>query len=151
MQRSMLLVCHAADGRIASGNRDAVRRLLMRADIDVRAIRRGWYAITCADGGSVELVAPGLEGTRTFRRAELIFNAASWTEDVLHLVMSLMRAGGFGLMDGLNATRVMITTPEHLLRFPWLPGPPMIIRSPHQLALALGHPVAERVPAFARP
>ena len=151
MPRSMLLVCHAADGRIANGNRDAVSRLLARADYEVRAIRRGWFAITCADGGSVELVAPGLEGTQLFRRAELIFNSASWTEDVLRLVMGIMRAGGFGLMDGLNATRVMITSPEQLLHFPWLPEPPLIIRSPRQLATALGRAVAPRMPALARP
>ncbi|WP_162909627.1 hypothetical protein [Aggregatilinea lenta] len=149
MQRSMLLVCHAADGRIATGNREAVRRVLARADYDVRAVRRGWFAITCADGGSVELVAPGLEGTHTFRRAELIFNAASWTEGVLQLVMSIMRAGGFGLLDGLNATRVMITTPEHLLHYPWLPEPPLIIRGPRHLATALGHAVTPHLFALA--
>lgn len=150
MPRSILLVCHAADGRIANGNREAVRRLLARAACSVRAVRRGWFVIECADGGSVELVAPGLEGTHSFHRAEMIFNTASWTEDVLHLVMGIMRAGGFGLLDGLNATRVMIASQEQLLHFPWLPEPPLIVRSHRHLAVALGHALAPRLPALAR-
>lgn len=141
MQRSMLLVCHAADGHFANGNREAVRRLLARAACEVRAIAQGRFSVKCLDGGQIELVAPGLDGTGSFRRAELRFSAASWTDDVLHLVMSLMRVGGFGLLDDVNAPQILVASPEHLLSFPWLPEPPRLVRSVEQLALALDHPV----------
>ncbi len=143
MQRNMILVCHAADGHFADGNREAVRRVLDMSNVvaDVHLLGRERYEIFCADGGRLELYAPGLDWTRSFHRMEVSFTPETWSADVLSLLLELMRKGGFGLLDRLDAPQLIVTQPIEVVYFPWLPEPPLLVRSPRDLGDTLGHPI----------
>jgi len=140
MHRMMMLVCHAVDGRFADGNREAVRRELSRSayvsGLDVRAPEQ--FTITSRDGGRLGLYAPGLSGQRSFHRIELVLESARWTPDMLHLVFDLMNKGGFGLVENLEFPRFIVTQPQQITYFPWLPEPPRLVRSARDLAYSIG-------------
>jgi hypothetical protein len=142
MPRHMILVCHAADGHFADGNREAVRRVLDHSEhiACVNLLGREQYEIICADGGSFELYASGLDEGRSFHRMELVLTAESGTADVLHVLLDLMRRGGFGLMDSLETSQFIVTLPQQVVYFPWLPEPPLLVRNPRDLGHTLGHP-----------
>lgn len=139
MQRNMILVCHAADGHFADGDREGVCRVLDRPEYIVNRLDQGWYEIICADGGILEIYAPGLDGPRAFHRMELLFPANALTHDVLTLIHRLMQAGGFGLMDGLDTSQVLVTLPQQMMYFPWLPEPPLLVRNARDLAHTIGY------------
>jgi hypothetical protein len=139
MQRNMILVCHAADGHFADGDREGVCRVLARSEYVVNHLGQAWYEIICADGGTLELYAPGLEEPRAFHRMELLLPAHSLTLDVLTLIHRLMQAGGFGLMDGLDTSQVIVTLPQQVVYFPWIPEPPLLARTAHDLAHTIGY------------
>ena len=143
MQHNMILVCHAADGHFADGNRQAVRRVLDTSNgvAEVHLLGRERYEILCADGGRLELYAPGLDGSRSFHRMEVPFTPETWTKDVLSLLLELMRKGGFGLMDRLDTPQLIVTQPMQVVYFPWLPEPPRLVRTPRDLGHTLGHPI----------
>ena len=139
MQTDMLIfVCHAADGHFADGDRDAVRRILDQSDyiVEINLLRNEQYAILCPDNGAFELRAPGLDGRRSFHRMELIL-ATSWTPDMLELVFDLMNAGQFGLMNNLDMPQFIVSQPAQVSYFPWLPEPPLLVRTPQDLGYAL--------------
>jgi len=140
MQRHMILVCHAADGHFADGNREGVRRVLARSPYILRteSLERDWYEITCKDGGLLELHAPGLDGGRSFHHMELVIDTDCWSDDVLRVILEIMRAGDFGLMDGLEASHILVTAPQQVMYFPWLPEPPLLIRDAHDLGSTIG-------------
>lgn len=142
MQRHLILVCHAADGHFANGNRDGVLRVFDRLRCAVAERGRGHFDILCADGGSFELVAPGLNGSQTFHRMELVLNDRSQTKDVLRVILELMRVGGFGLMDSLSASQFIVASPQQVGFFPWLPEPPLLVRNVHDLGYTIDHPAA---------
>jgi hypothetical protein len=135
----MVLVCHSMDGHFADGDRIAVRRLLDRspyiASITVLSPER--YAITCTDGGRLELHAPGLKAYRAFHRMELFVESGTWTDDTLRLLYDLMSAGGFGLMDNLDLPQFIVTQPQQVTYFPWLPEPPVLVRNSRDLGRTL--------------
>jgi hypothetical protein len=139
MQRHLILVCHAADGYFADGNREAVREVLDRSDcvqnVTVVGVER--YQIKCADGGQFELQAPGLDGTRAFHRMELSLDSDAWTANLLKLILELMRAGGFGLMDSLEASQFIVTMPQQINYFPWLPEPPLLVQNSRDLGYSI--------------
>jgi hypothetical protein len=144
MQRDMMiLVCHSADGHFADGDRQAVRRVLNQSEYiaSVNTLSQERYAITCADGGRLELHAPGLRAYRSFHRIELFVEAGAWTDDTLKLVYDLMRAGGFGLMNNLDMPQFIVTQPQQVSYFPWLPEPPVLIRNSQDLGQNLTHSV----------
>jgi hypothetical protein len=136
----MILVCHAVDGRFADGNREAVRRELSRSMSVTRLDACGpeQYTLTCRDGGRLRLYAPGLSGQRSFHRIELFLESARWTPDMLHLVFDLMNQGGFGLMENLDVPQFIVTQPQQITYFPWLPEPPKLVRSARDLAYSIG-------------
>jgi hypothetical protein len=140
MHRMMMLVCHATDGHFADGNREAVRRELNRstyvAHLDLRG--PGQYSITCRDGGRLKLYAPGLNGHRSFHRIDLFLESAFWTPDIADLVFELMNKGGFGLVENLDVPQFIVTQPQQITYFPWLPEPPRLVRSARDLASSIG-------------
>ena len=137
----MVLICHSTDGHFADGDRIAVRRLLDHslhiAGITVLSPER--YAITCRDGGRLELHAPGLRAHRPFHRMELFVDSGMWTDDTLRLLYDLMSAGGFGLMDNLDMPQFIVTQPQQVSYFPWLPEPPVLVRNSHDLGRTLAN------------
>ncbi len=140
MHRELLiLVCHDTDGHFADGNRHTVRHLLEHAGYIATFQPRDTqqYLLACHDGGQVIVRAPGLDGTRTFHRIELYLNAESWTPDLFALVYDLMLHGGFGLMDGIQVQQFIVTQPQQISYFPWLPQPPILVRSVHDLEQVL--------------
>lgn len=139
----MVLVCHATDGYFADGDREAVRRVLEWSDSIAQIDELGHerYTITCADQGQLELSAPGLYGSRSFHRMELSTRTSQWTSDMFNLLFDLMRAGGFGLMDDLCASRLIVTLPQQVSYFPWLPEPPLLVRNAHELGHTISQPV----------
>ncbi len=139
----MILVCHAADGHFANGDRVAVQRVLSWSECitHLNVVGPDRYEIVCADQGGLELHAPGLDGHRTFHRMELYPASVGWTLDMLTLTFELMRAGGFGLMDSLDASRLIVTSPQQVHYFPWLPEPPLLVRDARDLGLTIGQPV----------
>ncbi|NLX08477.1 MAG: hypothetical protein GXY36_02365 [Chloroflexi bacterium] len=140
MQRHMLLICHSADGHFADGNREAVKRVLEQTTCTFKHREPGsaWYTIMCPDGGLIELNAPGLEGNRPFHRMEVIVYCETWTRGTLNLLMDLMRAGGFGLLDSLDTAQVIVADLQQVIYFPWLPEPPLFVRSSRDLGQTLG-------------
>jgi hypothetical protein len=48
-----------------------------------------------------------------------------------------MRMGGFGLLDGLDTAQFIVTEPQQVGYFPRLPEPPLLVRSPRDLAYTL--------------
>lgn len=144
MQRLMLLVFHAPDGHFADGDREGVRRVLRSAEVIAATHPVGdeRYVISCTDGGEVELNAPGLEGRRAFHRMELVVASYRWTADVITVMYELMRAGGFGLMDSLEAPQFIVSVPEQVRYFPRLPNVPLLVRNPRDLAYTIGYPAA---------
>ncbi len=143
MQRHMILVCHAADGHFANGNRDGVRRVFEQSSriIEVVDLGRDRYELTCADGGQLVLYAPGLDGARSFHRMEIFLDPEAWTEDMLHLILEFMRAGGFGLMESVEASQFIVALPQQVVYYPWLPEPPLLVRNPRDLAYTIANPV----------
>jgi hypothetical protein len=140
VQRDMLiLACHAADGHFADGDRSAVRLVLDQSHYicALTPLSLEHFALVCADGGEIELRAPGLEGQRSFHRIELFIAPDSWTADIFRLIFDLMHRGGFGLVNNLEAQHFIVTQPQQVSYFPWLPEPPLLVRSPHDLSYAL--------------
>lgn len=140
MQRDMLiLVCHAADGHFADGDRVAVRGILERSDFvtALEAIDTVGYVIACRDGGRVTLHAPGLGTMRSFHRMTLYLESSTWTPDLHLLVFALMDGGAFGLMDDLELAQFIVTQPQQVSYYPWLPQPPLLVRDAAALAQAL--------------
>jgi hypothetical protein len=139
----MILVCHSADGHFADGDRQAVRRVLNQSKYiaSVKRVSPERYAITCTDGGRLELHAPGLKAYRSFHRIELFGEAGVWTDDMLRLLYDLMSAGGFGLMDNLDMPQFIVTQPRQVSYFPWLPEPPVLVRNSHDLGQTINHSV----------
>jgi hypothetical protein len=139
MKRHLILVCHAADGHFADGNRQAVRRLLDQslwiARIDTLGQER--YAIRCPDGGKLDLHAPGLDGYRSFHRMEATVDADGWTKDMLNLILELMRGGGFGLMDSLETSQFIVASPDQVSYFPRLPEAPLLVRDSRDLGYSI--------------
>ena len=135
----MILVCHAADGHFGEGDRRAVRRVL--DDWPVNTGPQDGYEVSCPDGGRLRLHAPGLDGTRAFRRIELLPRVGAWTPDMLNLVWSLMRAGHFGLMMGVDATQFIVSRPQEVGYFPRLLQPPALVRNARDLGYLIGQPV----------
>ncbi|MBN1681430.1 MAG: hypothetical protein JW966_14205 [Anaerolineae bacterium] len=140
MHYSMIMVCHAADGYFADGNREGVRRVLNQTTRvgQVLPLGHDHYQIVYTNGGTLELRACGLGGGRSFHYIEVCLTSASWTGDMLTLIFNLMKAGGFGLLDSLDSHQIIITAPEQIVYFPWLPEPPRVVRSPHELAHVVG-------------
>jgi hypothetical protein len=68
MQYQMLLVCHAADGYFADGNRLAVRHILDRASLAMQGITIGpdCYELCSPEGGPFSVHAPGLNALFSF-------------------------------------------------------------------------------------
>jgi hypothetical protein len=134
----MILVCHASDGHFADGDRKAVRRVVERSEriAEVHELGPERYVLVCADGGRLELCAPGLNGHRVFHRMELF--PEGWTPDMLSLVFELMFFGGFGLMNSLDVPQFIVTQPQQVSFFPWLPEPPLLVRDPHDLGYRIG-------------
>lgn len=140
MQHDMLiLACHAADGRFADGNRQAVRAVLdhSRYIVDLKPLGSEQFELVCADGGNLILRAPGLEGRRSFHRIELFVLPGTWTRDMFDLIFDLMHRGGFGLMNNVDGPQFIVTQPQQVSYFPWLPEPPLLVRNPRDLGLAL--------------
>jgi hypothetical protein len=140
MQRDMLiLACHAVNGHFADGDRSAVRLVLDQSHYIVALTPLGpeHIALVCTDGGEVELRAPGLEGKRSFHRIELFIAPGTWTSDIFSLVFDLMNRGGFGLVNNLESSQFIVTQPQQVSYFPWLPEPPLLVRSPRDLSYAL--------------
>ena len=139
MKRHLILVCHAADGHFADGNRRAVRSVLDHsisvARIDPLGKER--YALRCHDGGRLELHAPGLDGYRSFHRMELALDGDGWTKDMLNLIFELMRAGGFGLMDSLETSHFIVASPDQVSYFPRLPEAPLLVRDSRDLGYSI--------------
>jgi hypothetical protein len=136
----IILVCHAADGHFADGDRKAVRRVLERSEYlaEIRNLGPERHELTCVDGGRLELRAPGLDGQRAFHRMELYLEPDAWTPDMLALVFDLMAAGGFGLMNNLDVPHFVVTQPQQISYFPWLPEPPLLVRNPRELGYSVG-------------
>jgi hypothetical protein len=134
----MILVCHASDGHFADGDRKAIRRVIEQSECiaEVEELGPERYALVCADGGRLELRAPGLNGHRAFHRMELF--PEGWTPDMLTLVYELMSFGGFGLVNDLDVPQFIVTQPQQVSYFPWLPEPPLLVRDPHALGYSIG-------------
>jgi hypothetical protein len=134
----MILVCHASDGHFADGDRKAVRRVVERSEriAEVHELGPERYVLVCADGGRLELRAPGLNGHRVFHRMELFPEA--WTPDMLSLVFELMFLGGFGLMNNLDVPQFIVAQPQQVSFFPWIPEPPLLVRDPGDLGYRIG-------------
>lgn len=140
MHRMMTLVCHAADGHFADGNRKAVRRVLDGSVYITTLSLSGpdRYTISCRDGGRLELYAPGLNGPRSFHRIDLFLKSASWTPNSFDLIFALMSEGGFGLVENLDVPQFIVTQPQQISYFPWLPEPPVLVRSARDLSYSIG-------------
>jgi hypothetical protein len=135
----LILACHAADGYFADGDRNAVRLVLDQSLHIVALTPLGpeQFALACADGGEIELRAPGLEGERSFHRIELFIAPGAWTPDIFGLIFELMNQGGFGLVNDLESAQFIVTLPQQVSYFPWLPRPPLLVRSPRDLSHVL--------------
>jgi hypothetical protein len=135
----LLLVCHAAGGHFADGNRAGVRHVLDHvpsiATITLSGPER--YSIVCQDGGQLVLAAPGLNSQHAFHRMTIELVSPTWTADLLTVVFELMRAGEFGLMDGLEASQIFVTLPQQTAYFPALPEHPVLVRNSRDLGLNL--------------
>jgi hypothetical protein len=134
----MILVCHASDGHFADGDRKAVRGVLERSQhiAELHELGPERYGIICADGGRIELRAPGLNGHRAFHRMELF--PETWTSTMLSLIYELMVCGRFGLVNNLDIPQFIVTQPQQVSYFPWLPEPPLLVRSPRDLGYSIG-------------
>jgi hypothetical protein len=134
----VILVCHAQDGRFADGDRAAVRRVLQTSDQVTRVLPLGQDVkqVLCADGGRLVLRAPGLDSQRSFHRIDL-FPMSAWTSAMAGLVYDLMREGGFGLVQDLVTLQFLVTQPQQITYYPWLPEPPILVRSACELAASL--------------
>lgn len=139
MHRQLILICHDIQGHLANGDRRGVQRVLAQAPyvIDVRTASQECFEITCADAGRVWLHAPGLESAGAFRRMALELDSDAPSDDVLRLVLDLMRAGNFGLMVSLGARQFIVSRPQQVISFPWLPQPPVLVRTIHDLSQSL--------------
>lgn len=135
----MILVCHDTNGHFNDGNRRAIQGVLNTAGyiatVQPHGIAR--WLVTCKDGGCMVLYAPGLDTTHAFHRMVLHCGKGRWTPDVLHLVFDIMHKGGFGLMTSVHVPHLIVTQPQQITYFPWLPQPPLLVRTPHDLAQAL--------------
>lgn len=138
LREMVILVCHAQDGRFADGDRAAVRRVLQSSEHVARVLPLGpdLKQVLCADGGRLVLRAPGLDSARSFHRID-IFPASTWTEAMVSLVYDLMCSGGFGLVQNLATLQFLVTQPQQISYFPWLPEPPILVRSARELASSL--------------
>lgn len=139
MHRHLILICHDADGHLADGDRQGVQRVLSQAPyvVDVQAAGQDCYLIACADASCVRLSAPGLARAGAFRRMTIALDCDRPSDDVLSLVLDLMRAGNFGLMVSLSAPQFIVSQPQHVVSFPWLPQPPILVRSIRDLSQSL--------------
>lgn len=142
MQHRMLLVCHAADGYFADGNRLAVRRVLDRAALAMHGTTTGrdWYELCSSEGNPLRIHAPGLDGSRTFHRIELHADDAALTSGSLALIYDIMLLGGFGLLRTLDTCHFIVTSRQQAAYFPHLPEPPCVIRSAAELEHLLREP-----------
>jgi hypothetical protein len=140
----MILVCHATDGRFADGDRDAVRSILTHSPriMQLAMIEAETFWIRCRDGGQLALSAPGLDRARSFHHMGVSVAAGGWTADSLHLLFDLMRLGGFGLVDDIDTPHFIVTDPQQVRYFPWLPEPPLVVRSSDALGFMLMEAVA---------
>ncbi len=138
LREMVILVCHAQDGRFADGDRAAVRRILATSDQVTRVLPLGpdVKQVSCADGGRLVLRAPGLDGSRSFHRID-IFPTSAWTGAMVGLVYELMCSGGFGLVHDLTTLQFLVTQPQQVTYYPWLPEPPILVRSASELARTL--------------
>ncbi|GAB4422110.1 MAG: hypothetical protein Kow00106_19260 [Anaerolineae bacterium] len=138
LREMVILVCHAQDGRFADGDRAAVRQVLETSDQVARVLPLGSDVkqVSCADGGRLVLRAPGLDSQRSFHRIDL-FPISDWTSAMAELVYDLMREGGFGLVQDLTTPQFLVTQPQQLTYYPWLPEPPILVRSASELARTL--------------
>jgi hypothetical protein len=138
LREMVILVCHAQDGRFADGDRAAVRRVLQTSDQVTRVLPLGQDVkqVLCADGGRLVLRAPGLDSQRSFHRIDL-FPMSAWTSAMAGLVYDLMREGGFGLVQDLVTLQFLVTQPQQITYYPWLPEPPILVRSACELAASL--------------
>lgn len=139
MHRQLILICHDAQGHLANGDRQGVQRVLAHAPyvIDLRTDRPDCFEVTCADAGRVWLSAPGLAHAGAFRRMALELDSERPSDDTLTLVLDLMRAGNFGLMASLAARQFIVARPQQVITFPWLPQPPLLVRSVQELSRSL--------------
>ncbi len=139
-RKMLLLVCHSEDGRFADGDRAAIRAALADSKCVSRVmdVGAGWIEIVCADGGRLALRAPGLNGCCVFHRICVFVETETWTAAMLRLVYTLMCAGGFGLVRDLDAPQFLVTRPQQVTYFPWLPEPPRLVRSSRDLGALLG-------------
>lgn len=139
VHRHLILICHDAKGHLANGDRQGVQRVLAQAPylVDVQAAGQDCYEIICADAGRSWLHAPGLERGRVFRRMALELDCDVPSDDILSLLLDLMRAGNFGLMVSLGARQFIVSHPQQVISFPWLPQPPLLVRSIRDLGRSL--------------
>jgi|AMZC01.1.fsa_nt_AMZC01002122.1_2 hypothetical protein len=138
VREMVILVCHAQDGRFADGDRAAVRQVLETSEQIARVLPLGpdVKQVLCADGGRLVLRAPGLDGSRSFHRID-VFPASAWTGAMVGLLYELMRSGGFGLVQDLATPQFLVTQPQQITYYPWLPEPPILVRSASELARTL--------------
>ncbi len=136
----MILVCHAADGHFSDGDRKAVRTVLEQSKrlVELCEVGPEQFELVCADGGRLQLRAPGLDGQRAFHRIELFIEPIHMTPDVVSLIFELMACGGFGLMNNLDVPQFIVTQPQQITYFPWLPEPPLLVRSARDLGYNMG-------------
>lgn len=139
-QKMLLLACHAEDGRFAGGDRTAIRDVLASSDCIARLMQvgDGLIEIACVDGGRLTLRAPGLHEHCAFHRIYLFAESKTCTPAMLRLVYALMCAGGFGLVRDLDRPQFLVTQPQQVTYFPWLPEPPLLVRSARDLGASLG-------------
>lgn len=139
VHRQLILICHDTQGHLANGDRRGVQRVLTQAPyvIDLQAAGQDGFEILCADAGRVWLHAPGLEHPGAFRRMALELDSDTPSDDVLRLVLDLMRAGNFGLMTSLGAHQFIVSRPQQVISFPWLPQPPVLVRTIRDLGQSL--------------
>ncbi|NLE52129.1 MAG: hypothetical protein GX613_12060 [Chloroflexi bacterium] len=139
MHRHLILICHDAQGHLANGDRQGVQRVLAQAPylVDVQAAGHDCFEIVCADAGRLWLHAPGLARGGTFRRMALELDCDIPSDDILTLLLDLMRAGNFGLMVSLGARQFIVSRPQQVISFPWLPQPPLLVRSVRDLSRSL--------------
>jgi hypothetical protein len=136
----LLLACHAEDGRFADGDRTAIRDVLASSDCIARLMPGGdgMIEVACVDGGRLTLRAPGLHGRCAFHRIYVFAESQTCTPAMLRLVYALMCAGGFGLVRDLDQPQFLVTQPQQVTYFPWLPEPPLLVRNARDLAASLG-------------
>jgi len=138
LREMVILVCHAQDGRFADGDRAAVRQILQHSNYVARTtvLEAGVQQVICVDGGQLVLRAPGLDGPRSFHRMD-IFPMSVWTGAMVGLLYDLMHKGGFGLVQDLATSQFLVTHAQQITYFPWLPEPPVLVRSAGELATSL--------------